>query len=132
MKKIGRRCFLRTSALTVFLAKAFSSMSVGFCATRGPSSVGAQRKNALLNIFGDPAAANLIGGNYIRNRPQEANTSWLELVLFGDTELKGVEEVRAHLASRREEEFRNDEVVVLEGWILARCEARACALIFLW
>lgn len=116
----------------MFVGEAFSFMSAGLCATRGPSSSGAQHKKALMKVFRDPAAVNVIGGHYIRICPREASTTWLELVLFGDAELNGVEEVRAHLASRRQKEFLNDEVVVLEGWILARCEARACALISLW
>lgn len=116
----------------MFVGEAFAFVSTGHGATRDPSSAGARRKKALMKMFRDPAAASVIGGHYLRNWPGEANTTWLEFALFGDAELNGVEAVRAHLASRRKHEFLNDEVVVLEGWILARCEARACALISLW
>jgi hypothetical protein len=43
----------------------------------------------------------------------------------------GPDELYALLRRRRERDFRADQIVVLEGWIMSATEAQTCALVSL-
>ena len=78
-------------------------------------------------------AARLIGQRYLATAPQERSAAFLTRMLFGETPPGG-----QGLASRawlvqaietgRLRDFANGETVILDGWLLARTEARLCAL----
>ncbi len=76
----------------------------------------------LLDLLKDDEQVRLIGRRYLEQHPAEAHTDALERRL--------AETVRAarDLESCIRNEFARRETVQLNGWILARTEARQCAL----
>ena len=77
-------------------------------------------------LFADSAAAAAVGRQYLRNHPQEASAPWLTDILFGSE--PSMEKIRLG----RERDFRDGDVVVIEGWFYARTEARLLALLSIY
>jgi hypothetical protein len=80
-------------------------------------------------------SANVIGVAYAQQYPQEANARVLldrivsspaagDLLQFDGTD----QSLRQLLDSMIREDFREDRIVKLQGWVLAITEARLCAL----
>ena len=74
-------------------------------------------------IFSDPSGADNIGRAYLRSAPEEADPAFLARVLG----LDNATDLRRMLAARNKRDFECGDVVLVEGWVLARSEARACA-----
>jgi hypothetical protein len=82
----------------------------------------------------DRQAAEKVGRRYLAIAPSEANVgSLLEHLGLAASPSDDGDEHRTHtrFAERRRREFANGDTVVIDGWILARSEARLCALIAL-
>jgi hypothetical protein len=81
-----------------------------------------------------PAAAAL-GRQYLRQRPGEASAAWLVRQLFDEEPYGRAEAVRRVVAQRigqrREADFRDGNLVVLQGWLVTQTEARLLALLSL-
>lgn len=77
-----------------------------------------------------------IGARYLRDQPEERSADWLARRLF-DSELSrqldpaGFETLLHNAFARRARDFIDDDIVVLDGWAVARTEARLLALIAL-
>jgi hypothetical protein len=80
-------------------------------------------------------SANVIGGEYLRQYPQEAHVDVLldqiagrmaarDVGLFSPTD----QELRQQLDGVIRADFAADRIVKLRGWVLAATEARLCAL----
>jgi hypothetical protein len=73
-----------------------------------------------------------VGRLYLEQAPHERDAGFLTRAVFGDRMPSGSgEDVRRLVASRAREDFRRDDAVVIDGWIMARSEARFCALALL-
>ena len=84
----------------------------------------------------DSRAAATVGRLYLEQHPQEASAAWLEQRLFGTelstrSERAGRVELIERLRQGRQRDFRDGDMVVLDGWFFARTEARLLALISL-
>ena len=84
----------------------------------------------------DTRAAAAVGRLYLRQCPQEASATWLEQRLFGGKlsapgQHAGNDGPFDRLRQARQQDFRDGDVVVLDGWFFARTEARLLALISL-
>jgi len=81
-----------------------------------------------------PVAAAGIGALYLRGRPDEQSAGWLARRLF-ETELSrpldraGFQEILSRVLAKRARDFLDDDLVVLDGWVVPRTEARLLALI---
>src|SRR5688572_12909899 len=77
-------------------------------------------------------AARRLGRLYLTRHPEDADAAVLERTLFGTTGA-GWNGGRAAQtwATACQADFRAERVVVLDGWWLARSEARLCALLHL-
>jgi hypothetical protein len=53
------------------------------------------------------------------------------MTLAGLSAPSRTDELKVHLAQLRQRDFEYGEIAVVDGWILARTEARACALLTL-
>jgi hypothetical protein len=112
------------------MAAALAPLSlVGFAWTRFP----ALRRTALEGLLSDIAGARVIGLRYLAMAPEEADRALLAAELFSgysDAPSNPIEfdRLRQTLAARRERDFAAGDTVVIGGWILARSEARLCAL----
>ena len=112
---LSRRTFLAASLLAFVLPGA----------VRLRETAGA---DASVGIFRDPEAARSIGQRYLEAYPHEvAHVRRLAADLDAKRP-RGPEAVRRALAEQRQRDFRDGSVVVVAGWVLARTEARACAL----
>lgn len=129
---LDRRCFLSVSAIALLIAKTPALAHWGVRSHPGSFRSRSRHVIQLGKMFRDLNAATSIGRCYLAQHPQEADAVWLDFILFGNAHLANVVEIRGHMAAKRQEEFLNNEIVVLERWIFARCEARACALISVW
>ena len=74
-------------------------------------------------LFANSTAAVAVGRQYLRQHPQEASVPWLTDILFGTEQ--SMEKIRVG----RQRDFRDGDVVVIDGWYFARTEARLLALL---
>jgi len=87
-------------------------------------------------LFPELRTAAAVGRQYLRLHPHEASRDWLARSLFGsDRPPSGSAIGREQLLDRirlgRQRDFRDGDLVVLDGWYFARTEARLFALISL-
>jgi hypothetical protein len=125
---IKRRKFL-ISAISVTLLPWLARSSLAthpLQASHATASEEAERH--LLSLFSDLQAPRAVGNRYLALYPAEADRELLRVGVIesaGTPDLKGL---RASLAHRCREDFRNGDTVIVDGWVLARTEARTCAL----
>jgi len=89
----------------------------------------------LAALLAHSESANVIGGEYLRTYPQEANMNILldqlaSGILASDVELIGITDqyLRERLDGMVRADFAVDRFVKLRGWVLSATEARLCAL----
>jgi hypothetical protein len=87
-------------------------------------------------LFPDVRAAASVGDLYLQKQPDEGSAAWLTYELFGndafrDVDREGDERLRKRLRASRDFDFRHDDLVVLNGWVVTRTEARLLALLSL-
>jgi DNA-binding IclR family transcriptional regulator len=70
----------------------------------------------------------LIGKAYLAAYPDERDRRLILKELIGPTKLRGPGDLRRRIAQRRQQDFIQGAVAVVDGWILAKSEARAAAL----
>jgi hypothetical protein len=89
----------------------------------------------LAALLAHPESAKVIGGEYLRKYPLEANVDILldqiasrlaanDIGMFGSTD----NQLRERLDGMIRADFAVDRIVKLRGWILSTTEARLCAL----
>ncbi len=77
------------------------------------------------------ASAKIIGQHYLQRYPQEADVEQLLSLIAADVVAgaqRDPQELRMRLAQKVRQDFADERVVNLQGWLLARTEARLCAL----
>jgi hypothetical protein len=72
-----------------------------------------------------------IGRRYLSAYPEEADVDHLRRALVGQSAAPHTDQLEARLAQLRQQDFEGGEIAIVDGWILARTEARACALLTL-
>lgn len=83
-------------------------------------------------MLSDPKGAKVLGMRYLAMYPEEADVNKL-LAVFGRSpeDIKSFCDqptLRKSLGSSQEKDFREGNTVIVDGWVLARTEARVCAL----
>jgi len=96
-----------------------------FRATRSPGQ--APIGGWLREWLPDAAAARIIGGRYLAEVPGAAQRSPDWGRRLGDQPDAAAR--RALLCERRSRDFTTDDVVLIDGWVLAATEAQLCALV---
>ena len=81
----------------------------------------------------DYRAARALGERYLEIEPAERSAEWLAGELFGDvslptTDLQGRDRLKRRIRAGCARDFRHGDLVLVEGWLLARTEARLLAL----
>jgi hypothetical protein len=82
-------------------------------------------------LFTDLRPPRALGRSYLELFSQERDRAFLQSAIIGTKRPRDVNHLRALLAQRREHDFRTGDVAIVDGWVLSRSEARACALIAL-
>ena len=85
-------------------------------------------KYCLSKVLTDESGARLIGKAYLSTYPDERDRMLILKDLLGPAKLRGPSDLRRRIAQRRQQDFIRGAVVVVDGWILAKSEARAAAL----
>src|SRR5687768_13624094 len=83
------------------------------------------------DLFTDLGPPKAIGHRYLHEFSQEGNCAFLQKAVLGDRQLHDAKQLRTLLGRKREHDFRNDDIAIVDGWVLSRTEARACALVAL-
>ena len=82
-----------------------------------------------------PESAVVIGRKYLQYRSSEADARQLTRLLVPEEQLitlrgeTGLAKLRNIIRSRIREDFLEDRVVTLEGWVLSLTEVRLCSLV---
>ncbi len=102
---------------------------VGFAWAHFP----AFRRAGLDGLLSDLDGARAIGSRYLAMVPEECDCTMLAAELFsGAAQPPGApiefDKLRQTLAARRERDFASGDTIIIGGWIVARTEARLCAL----
>ena len=82
-------------------------------------------------IFNKEFTPQTIGLRYLSLYPEEADVDRLWTALVGSPAPARTDELKMRLAQLRQRDFEDGEIAIVDGWILARTEARACALLAL-
>jgi hypothetical protein len=83
------------------------------------------------DLFTDLGPPRDIGHHYLQSFSQERNRAFLRRAIIGEKQLQDATQLRTLLAQKREHDFRNGDIAIVDGWVLSRTEARACALVAL-
>jgi len=83
------------------------------------------------DLFTDLGPPRAIGHRYLQHTSQERNRAFLQRAITGDNRLQDTGQLRTLLAQKREHDFRTGDIVIVDGWVLSRTEARTCALVAL-
>ncbi|HWI26443.1 MAG TPA: hypothetical protein VN668_05695 [Stellaceae bacterium] len=82
-------------------------------------------------LFADAAPVRFIGTLYLRQQPDEADGRRLCRALFGGPLPRTAAGIARSIALRRARDLKTANLVTVDGWLLARCEAQLCALVAL-
>jgi hypothetical protein len=89
----------------------------------------------LANVFYDRKSATVIGLEYLRRTPMEADVRRLTNLIcsrwqgpYDDIAHADTGKVKTMLLSQQREDFEKGRIVNVQGWILSETEARLCAL----
>jgi hypothetical protein len=94
----------------------------------------APRQDPVADLLPHAPAARMIGERYLATAPEERSASRLAAALFGSMPPKtradagALSRLRQAVDARRRHDFACGDTVILDGWLLARTEARLCAL----
>lgn len=85
----------------------------------------------LVALFTDREDARAVGRAFLATHPAEADRARLLAALAGLEQIQTPTGLRQAFAGFRERDFQAGDIVIVDGWVLARCEARLCALVAL-
>ena len=119
-----------------FALAAFGSLSsvvaLRLCTRRRGEMSPVDMANCVAGLFSDPAGCRRLGRHYLGTHPEEADIDTLVTLLFTSKCEGWRPDCPASLwhkiAECRASDFTAGRVVEADGWLLARTEARACAL----
>jgi hypothetical protein len=80
------------------------------------------------DMFSDLHAPRTIGQRYLEIYPQEADKRELSNFILAMERPQDLNAFRRILQVRRSEDFQVENIVIIDGWILSRTEARLYAL----
>jgi hypothetical protein len=79
--------------------------------------------------LGDAEPLRRLGVAYLREHAGEADRRWLSRHLFGGAVPRDAAALMRRIAEQRARDLAEGDIVTVQGWLLARSEARLCALL---
>jgi hypothetical protein len=131
---VARRGITRRSALATYgIVATAAALGLGSRPRREMSDVSVA--TCVSGLFSDLMGCQRLGRQYLDAHPEEADIGTL-VALLCDPEVglcrpKDPTTLRRSIAERRASDFRTSRITHIDGWVLARTEARACALVAL-
>jgi hypothetical protein len=124
MRNVGRRHLLQGAALCAVAMSRWPVPRAGDASEQ----VAALAASACA-LFADPEAARMIGALYLRDNCCETDLISLDEWLPAGPGL--AHSLPQWFGEQRRLELAGDDVTIVAGWVLARSEARLCALLHL-
>jgi hypothetical protein len=123
-----RRCLLKAGLCLIPLA-VFLPVNARSKNIRASNHLACQ----LARMFQHPDSVKVIGREYLRSWPEEANTEFLTQHIFSckPDELLGygaLEPLREMISAQILRDFERHQVLAVRGWLFAQTELRLCAL----
>ena len=87
--------------------------------------------HCLTEVFSDLEGMQEIGRRWLEINFNEMTHSQMLRRLISRSLPQEPEDLRRYIAEARERDFQNDDIVIVDGWILSRTEVHICALAFL-
>ncbi len=81
-------------------------------------------------LFADLSAARMLGRRYLADHSDEHSREWLIKKVLKGARPRNLETLRAVLANNLRRDFSEGYIVIVDGWVLSRTEARAAAIVF--
>lgn len=128
---MNRRQFLQITAagLTCYFLPELGKKISGEADVRDSFDVVVER---VKGVFSDPNGAREVGRRYQALYPNENGTkSLMQELANGMRETSNADNtelLRNWLARKIKKDFREDNIVIIDGWVLARTEAQVCSL----
>ena len=88
-------------------------------------------KKSLLGLFSNLDSPRVVGKRYLSLYPQDKPGALLLAARIQSAQPRTSHALRKLLTQQRECDFRNGEIVVIDGWVLSRTEVAVCSLIVL-
>ena len=131
-----RRDFLKGMTASLGLAgalifPAWPKVAWPKVAPMGLAEIRRHIRHALAAIVDEELTPKMIGRRYLTLYPEEADIDHLWTRLAGLSAPSSSDELGVRLEKLRQQDFEEGEIAIVDGWILARTEARACALLTL-
>lgn len=85
----------------------------------------------IVDFWHDPKSARAVGERYLAIAPHERDRALLQEAVFGagpSGQPRSPEALRARISELREQDFIAGDTVLIDGWMMARTEARLCAM----
>ena len=126
----GRPRITRRSVLLGTLLPLAGYLPVPGFVDAGPQAL----SSWLRGLFPDPTAAAGVGACYLRCRVVERSAQRLTQQMFtcdlsSELDRRGFERLLRGIAAGRARDYRDDDLVILDGWAVPRTEARLLALV---
>ena len=86
---------------------------------------------ALKDIVKSESTAKQIGADYLATHPDEMDFNRLAGELIEANFEGDSQSLRQRISAQRVRDFANEDVIIVDGWVLARVEVRVCALLYL-
>jgi hypothetical protein len=91
------------------------------------------RRAAIESLLSNIGGARQIGARYLDLAPEDSDPVALAARVFGAAghppqNPRDIAALRQAISVQRERDFATGDTVIIDGWILARTEARLCAL----
>ena len=123
-----RQFLLSTGSVGTFFCLSDSYWTLRLPFSRDSEVIFVETRRCLFELFTDLDAARFLGKRYLDLYPQETRQALLLAAHIETAQIRTSKRLRKLLALRRERDFRNGEMVIVDGWLLARTEVEACAL----
>jgi hypothetical protein len=122
--RIGRRSVVVTATMALLAGTMPAVIRPARSATRDSC-------DAIAALWSDTGGACRVGRSYLAQVPEDADRDRLVAILFreeGAHAGMSADALRAQFARARMRDFESGDTVTVDGWVLARTEARLCAL----
>lgn len=131
MSKNPPKTTVRPSARTIGRRTALTAAAAGLLLAALPAIQSGRRAGNIVDaLWSRKGSARKVGEQYLAQAPEDADPDRLAAALFdGDPgDVSSLEQLRGHIDRRRARDFETGDTVIVDGWVLARTEARLCAL----
>jgi len=125
--KIGRRAVLKALVAVGIQGLGWFAVPVSVSARKQDLFQSSLLKNTLMALFSDKECARSVGRRYLGLHPEKASSAIPRIRRLLEQCNYDQSLIFNTLKQQRTMDFAASESVIIEGWIVARCEADLCA-----